>query len=159
MDQFMWFAERPWMEGLRAMASARVAMRRAWARAGLMLVLVAGAATMVMAQSVTRLELSEFVIAQQFGRAVSIDGNRVAISDVWGGPDGGIVYVYEFDGTSWVQTAPLLGNPPVGPTIDTFGLSVLLSGDRIVCFMILRSPLRGVLRMTPAPATLQGGSP
>ena len=63
----------------------------------------------------------------QFGRSVSVDGNRALV----GGPnmiDSGVVYVLDYDGISWQKTAILQSTD--AERFDEFGISVSLSGDR-----------------------------
>jgi len=66
----------------------------------------------------------------QFGRAVSISGNTVAISAI-GERSTGSVYIFRFNGISWVEEARLLAsdNPWSG---NYFGISVGISGDTVV---------------------------
>ncbi len=62
-----------------------------------------------------------------FGRSVSLDGNRALI----GGPGvngSGAVFVMDYDGTTWSESAILV--PSDGLQGDLFGTSVSLSGDR-----------------------------
>lgn len=69
----------------------------------------------------------------QFGSAVSLSGNR-ALVGVWqsneNGNESGSAYVFDFDGTSWSQTAKLLPND--GAAGDHFGIAVSLQGNRAV---------------------------
>ena len=63
----------------------------------------------------------------QFGYAVSIDGNRALV----GGPHlntTGAVLVLEFDGVDWSEVATLLASD--GTQYDQFGVSVSLVGNR-----------------------------
>jgi LPXTG-site transpeptidase (sortase) family protein len=74
----------------------------------------------------------------QFGYAVAIDGNTAVIGarnadpDLGGGPvqDAGAAYVYSYNGKTWVLDGVLTAkNAQPG---DTFGVSVAISGGRIV---------------------------
>lgn len=69
----------------------------------------------------------------QFGKSVAIEGTTI----VAGGPHydqplgvTGIAYVFEHNGTSWVQTVQLLNTSPMHG--ERFGADVALSGDTIV---------------------------
>jgi len=69
-----------------------------------------------------------------FGYSLSLDGTRLAVgaprSDSAAGPDDGMVFVYEYSGTTWVQVAVLQGLPAETP--QAFGHSVALEGGRLV---------------------------
>ena len=67
----------------------------------------------------------------QFGYSVSLSGGRTLVGahlDDDNGSDSGSAYVFDFDGTSWAETAKL--TPADGAMSDQFGLAVSLSGDR-----------------------------
>ncbi len=67
----------------------------------------------------------------QFGFSVSLSGDRALVGayrDDDNGADSGSAYVFDFDGTSWAETAKL--TPADGAANDRFGWSVSLSGDR-----------------------------
>jgi len=65
-----------------------------------------------------------------FGRSVSISGD-LAIVGAWGDDDNGgssgSAYIFEWDGTSWVEQQKLFASDGVAG--DMFGLSVSISGD------------------------------
>jgi hypothetical protein len=67
------------------------------------------------------------------GSAVAISGNLIAAS-AYGDDDrgnyAGAVYVWEFNGTTWVQNAKLYA--PDAAASDFFGVDLALSGDSIV---------------------------
>ena len=67
----------------------------------------------------------------RFGRAVAVSGNTIAIgsSSPWNGNGAGAVYLYEFDGNTWVEQQKLLGAGGVGAR---FGYAVTLDGDRLL---------------------------
>lgn len=68
-----------------------------------------------------------------FGFRADMDGDRIAVGAYWDddlGFDSGSVFVFEFNGTAWVQTALILA--PDGDANDGFGSSVALSGDVLV---------------------------
>lgn len=62
----------------------------------------------------------------QFGCSVSIDGDYVIIGAQSADGDGA-AYIFKRDGTTWTQQAKLLASD--GASNDTFGHSVLISGD------------------------------
>jgi cyclophilin family peptidyl-prolyl cis-trans isomerase len=64
--------------------------------------------------------------ADQFGKSVAVDGNYAIV----GAPkenDIGAVYIYEYDGTQWLQQIKIAS--PNGASGDNFGYSVSLSGN------------------------------
>ena len=63
-----------------------------------------------------------------YGASVDVEGDRAVV----GAPNEngtGAVYVYDYDGTNWIETTVL--TPQGGATGEQFGYSVSLSGDRI----------------------------
>ncbi|MFQ5968293.1 MAG: PKD domain-containing protein [Acidimicrobiia bacterium] len=68
-----------------------------------------------------------------FGTAVDVDGNVAVVGAKFDendfGDQKGAVYVFEFDGFGWVETARLL---PSNPGASFFGESVAVDGDTIV---------------------------
>ncbi|MEM7203039.1 MAG: hypothetical protein AAF628_22455 [Planctomycetota bacterium] len=82
---------------------------------------------------VAKLQAGDQGIADRFGLAVALDGDRVLVGspfdDTDGAPDAGSAYVFERDpGGAWIQVAKLQAIDPVGN--DQFGDAVALSGDR-----------------------------
>jgi hypothetical protein len=78
-----------------------------------------------------RLEASDGAAGDQFGYAVSMSGDRALVGAFGAAPNGeysGAAYVFDFDGTSWSETAKLV--PADGAAGDCFGYSVALDGDR-----------------------------
>ncbi len=70
-----------------------------------------------------------------YGQAVSLQGDRAVIGaprkdNTSGNNDEGKVYVFEFDGTDWIETAVL--TPEDGAYDGYFGAAVSFSGNRIV---------------------------
>lgn len=66
-----------------------------------------------------------------FGSAVSLSGNRALIGALWdddNGRNSGSAYVYDFNGSSWIETTKLTANN--GTSHAYLGISVSLSGDR-----------------------------
>ena len=73
---------------------------------------------------------------ENFGRSVAIEGDRVAVGAVpawWHGntTDTGAVYIFEYDGSEWVETAKLTAPFGKSAAEDGFGQAVALSGDRL----------------------------
>ena len=67
-----------------------------------------------------------------FGYAVSIDGDRAAISaifDTGNAPNSGTVYLYDWDGNNWIESQISATD---GGGYDQFGYSVDLSGNRLL---------------------------
>jgi len=62
-----------------------------------------------------------------FGNSVSVDGNR-ALVGAFNALGHGVVYIFDYDGSDWIETATLLGNDAFRR--DEFGYSVSLDGDR-----------------------------
>ncbi len=76
---------------------------------------------------------SDAIPNDQFGSSVALWGTRAVIGAFYKTVDGlhkGEAYVFDFDGTTWHQSAQLLA--PDGRPLDDFGSSVSLSGDRII---------------------------
>ncbi len=68
-----------------------------------------------------------------FGFDVALDGNRLVASahqEDAGGYDRGAAYVFEWDGTSWVEIQRLTASD--GANADGFGVSVAIDDDRII---------------------------
>ncbi len=70
----------------------------------------------------------------QFGRAVSILNNRAIIGAVSArnnsSASSGAAYVFEYDGSNWIETAKLLALD--GASSDLFGLSIELQENRVI---------------------------
>ncbi len=69
----------------------------------------------------------------KFGWSVAIDGRRIVAAsshDDDNGSDSGSIYVFDFDGSTWKQTAKL--KPADGMKGDRFGISVAVHGNRII---------------------------
>jgi hypothetical protein len=68
-----------------------------------------------------------------FGKAVAISGNMALVGDPFDdtlGPYTGAVYVFFFDGTTWMQTAKLFASD--AEQVTYFGFSIALSGETAV---------------------------
>ncbi|MCH8151181.1 MAG: PKD domain-containing protein [Planctomycetes bacterium] len=71
--------------------------------------------------------------AGAFGVSIAIDGGTAVIgdvSDIDNGVNAGAAYVFQFDGSNWVQQQKLLAAD--GAAGDVFGGTVTISGDTIV---------------------------
>lgn len=81
-----------------------------------------------------RLYASDPLQGAEFGHSVTIDGSTIVVGapQATYGIDGGrgAAYVFEFNGTSWVQTAKLAGVQSVAGARN--GSSVAIDGDRLV---------------------------
>ncbi|MEM8488461.1 MAG: T9SS type A sorting domain-containing protein, partial [Bacteroidota bacterium] len=78
-----------------------------------------------------KLTASDGAVSDQFGRSVSLSGDRALIGAVLDDDNGlssGSAYVFDFDGSSWTETEKLTASD--GAVSDQFGYSVSLSGDR-----------------------------
>ena len=64
----------------------------------------------------------------RFGGALAVDGNTLVVGAKLQGTTGA-AYVFEFNGTSWVETATLTA--ALGMAGDLFGHSVAIDADRI----------------------------
>ena len=78
----------------------------------------------------TTLVASDAVASDQFGTSVALEGNRLVVGAIGRDDWRGKVYVYEWNGTSYVEVSTLLANDAVSD--DFFGNSVALDGDRLV---------------------------
>lgn len=76
-----------------------------------------------------------------FGYSISMDDNRLAVGGFFNNNRQGAVYIYDFDGTTWIQTAKLTASD--GKRSDQFGVSVSLDGDRLAVGANVTSSLRG----------------
>ncbi len=78
-----------------------------------------------------KLTPSDNAANDEFGRSVSLVGDRALIGahlDDDQNVDSGSAYVYQFDGSTWIETAKLTASD--GTFWDKFGYSVSLSDDR-----------------------------
>jgi len=93
--------------------------------------LVAFATSVASAQiTETRLTASDGSFSDFLGGSVSVSGDRAltgAYGDDENGQDAGAAYVFQYNGSNWVQHAKLL--PGDGAAFAGFGASVSLSGD------------------------------
>jgi len=80
----------------------------------------------------TELTASDADAIDTFGGSVSVSGDRIvvgALSDKDAGSFTGSAYVYDFNGATWDETKLVASDADAG---DAFGVSVSVSGDRIV---------------------------
>lgn len=64
-----------------------------------------------------------------FGISVALDGDRMVIGAYKTGTNVGSIYIYDWDGSAWLQTRI---DPSDGINNDFFGRSVDVSGDRVI---------------------------
>ncbi len=80
-----------------------------------------------------KLTASDGAASNNFGFAISLDGNRLAIgagwADVSGNTDQGAVYIFDFNGSSWSESQKLTASD--GAAFDVFGVVVSLDGNRL----------------------------
>ena len=75
----------------------------------------------------------ENTLDDQLGYAVSLDGDRVMLgawNDGANGASSGSVYVFEFNGTSWLQTSKITASD--ADQWHEFGAAISLEADRVV---------------------------
>ena len=80
----------------------------------------------------TKLTASDGSADDWFGESVSIDGNRAIVGsalDDDNGVNSGSVYIFEWDGSSWVETKLTASD---GTANDRYGFSASLSGDKVI---------------------------
>jgi hypothetical protein len=80
-----------------------------------------------------KLTASDGASGDQFGNSVSISGIRCVIGAHYNddaGNDSGSAYIFEWDGTNWIEQTKLTASDGAGG--DHFGRSVSISGDRCV---------------------------
>lgn len=65
-----------------------------------------------------------------FGAAVSISGLRVVVGAPWDDSLLGSVYIFKYEGSTWVEEVKLIGDDP--SAFDRFGASVSIGSDRVV---------------------------
>ena len=81
----------------------------------------------------SKLLASDGEYGDHFGHSVSLSENRALVSarsDDDNGDRSGSAYVFDFDGTSWSETAKLTASD--GTALDVFGHTVSLSGNRVL---------------------------
>ncbi|MEM6348119.1 MAG: T9SS type A sorting domain-containing protein [Bacteroidota bacterium] len=78
---------------------------------------------------VARLVASDGATSDYFGRSVSLNGNVALVGAIKDG-ESGLVYVFEFDGSSWTEVNKLTASD--GTADDGFGFSISLENDLAV---------------------------
>jgi hypothetical protein len=73
---------------------------------------------------------SPTVDSSLFGSMVALDGDRLAVGAPGEDSFEGAVYMFHWDGASWVQVARLVSNAPAAQ--DSFGTRLALDGDRLM---------------------------
>jgi len=85
-------------------------------------------------KDVQELVASDGYIGDDFGCSVAAYGDRVVVGmsnkDTCAGVYSGQVYVYDWDGVKYVETATIVASD--GAEYDEFGMSVAIDGDRLV---------------------------
>ncbi len=83
---------------------------------------------------VTKFSGSDTSASHQFGRSVSIYNSRIMIGATSArnssNVSSGAVYVFDFDGSNWVETTKLSASD--GDFGDRFGVSISLESDRVI---------------------------
>jgi hypothetical protein len=80
----------------------------------------------------TKITASDAHTGPVFGFSVSLDGDRMVVGarfDDDNGVGSGSIYVFDWDGSAWIETKILASDGAAG---DEFGTAVALFGDRIV---------------------------
>src|SRR6185436_13041023 len=81
-----------------------------------------------------KLKASDAEFGDAFGSAIAIEGGVAAVGAIHEFPQGvfdaGSVYVFEWNGASWVETAKLWASDAAPQT--HFGFALALSGNRLL---------------------------
>ncbi|MCB8978638.1 MAG: hypothetical protein H6657_14555 [Ardenticatenaceae bacterium] len=77
-----------------------------------------------------KLVASDAVNLAKFGEAVSIHGDIAAVGAYNVNLGAGAVYIFEYDGASWQETAKLIASDAASQ--DNFGYSIALDGDTLL---------------------------
>ncbi|MBT8231653.1 MAG: hypothetical protein KJN84_03420, partial [Bacteroidia bacterium] len=68
---------------------------------------------------------------ERFGESVSVQGNRIIVGAPWRSNTKGRVYIYDYDGTNWVETYfDGVGNPRFGWEVSSFGDRFVVGAPR-----------------------------
>ncbi len=84
-------------------------------------------------QQEQKLTASDPAFGDRFGRSVVIEGNWIAVSAYRSddlGADSGSVYLFEFDGATWVEKQRVFASD--GAAGDLFGVDVAMSADTLL---------------------------
>ncbi len=77
-----------------------------------------------------RLEGNDTAANDTFGWRVALDGTRLAVGATHDDENRGAVYLFDWNGASWLQTAKIVPNDASGG--DVFGVGLKLRGDVLV---------------------------
>ena len=69
--------------------------------------------------------------SKRFGVSVAISGSTIVVGAEWDSTNEGAAYIFEYDGTSWSQSAKLLSAIP-WPDNNVFGRLVAIDSDTVV---------------------------
>ena len=89
----------------------------------------------------TKLTASDAAAYDVFGLCVAIDGDTAVVGARYNddnGQDSGSIYIFEYNGTDWIETKITASNGMAG---DQFGSSVAVSGDYVVAGAFLSDAL------------------
>jgi len=81
----------------------------------------------------SKIRANDRATGDEFGRSVSICGNRVAVGARWDDDNGinsGSTYIFKQDGANWIQEAKLIAND--GKEDDYFGISVSIENNYVI---------------------------
>ncbi|KAA3604310.1 MAG: T9SS C-terminal target domain-containing protein [Calditrichaeota bacterium] len=87
------------------------------------------------------LSASDGASGDQFGYAVSIDGDYIVVGALLDNSDKGSAYIFKRDGTSWTQEAKITASDAANN--DRFGRAVCISGDYVVSGAYKENSARG----------------
>lgn len=73
---------------------------------------------------------SDFDFGDAFGSSVSLLGDRAVISAISDNNERGSVYVFDFNGTDWIETAKITSTDSLDE--DKFGFSISLATDKLL---------------------------
>ena len=82
-----------------------------------------------------KLLASDGMLGDFFGEALDIDGNSIVVGaagvdEIGGGSATGAAYLFQYSGSSWVETKKFTGSNAIGG--DLFGLDVAISGNSVL---------------------------
>jgi hypothetical protein len=78
-----------------------------------------------------KLLASDGALTDFFGSSVAISGEKVAIGAPLEGDVAGAVYVFRYDGSTWIEEVKLIAEPPA-TTPGVLGASVAIDGDVVI---------------------------
>ncbi|RLD50856.1 MAG: hypothetical protein DRI94_07585 [Bacteroidetes bacterium] len=77
-----------------------------------------------------KITASDKAIDDEFGRSIDIFDNTIVVGAYGKNSNQGIAYIYEFNGTSWLQSGRLI--PSNGASGDRFGISCSIYSDTVL---------------------------